>query len=108
MTKAEFYKDKAVVETQWWLHSCELPNLIWGRLRVFSDGTADACFEEGGKLFGFENRRYASYILSEDEYVRLETIDKQEEKEYRIQLAGITQPRWQDTTEQEFEYLGTY
>jgi len=46
--------------------------------------------------------------LSEDEYVRFETLDKDDEKEYGIQLAGITLPEWQDNQEQEFEYLGTY
>jgi len=108
MTKDEFYRDKSVTQTDWYLHSCDLPGLRWGRLRVFNDGTADSCFEEGGKLYGFENRNYASYILSEDEYVRFETIDLEDEKEYGIHLAEITLPEWQDAQDLEFEYLATY
>ncbi|HTF37550.1 MAG TPA: hypothetical protein VK651_04510 [Blastocatellia bacterium] len=108
MSKVQFYKDKLVAQTEWWLHSCDLPELRWGSLRVFNDGTADSCFEEGGKLYRFENRSYASYILSEDEYVRFETLGKDDEKEYGIQLAGITLPEWQVNQEQEFEYLGIY
>ena len=108
MNKIDFYTGKAVKQTEWWLHSCDLPALTWGRLRVFNDGTADCCFEEGGNLYGFENRNYASYILSEDEYIRFETMGKEDEKEYDISLAGITPPEWQGNQEQEFEYLGTY
>ena len=79
-----------------------------GKTQGIPRWTADSCFEEGGKRYGFENRNYASYFLSEDEYVRFETLDKDDEKEYGIQLAGITLPEWQDNQEQEFEYFGTY
>jgi len=107
MNKGEFYKNKLVVRTEWWLHSCELPDLRWGRLRVFNDGTADSCFEEGGTVYGFENEQYASYFLSEDEYVQFESIDPEDEEEYGIQRARIALPEW-PSQDQEFEFLGTY
>ena len=103
MGKKEFYKGRSVKQIEWWLDSCVLPELTWGRLRVFDDGTADSCFEEGGRLYGSEDRRYASYILTEDEYIRFETMDSEDEKEHGISLAGITPPKWQDNEEQEFE-----
>jgi hypothetical protein len=108
ITKIDFYKHKSILKTEWWIDTCDLPELRWGRLRVFTDGTAGSCFEESGKLYGFENKIYAAYILSEDEYIRFETMDKEDEKEYGIQIAGITLPEWQNNQEQEFEYLGTY
>jgi hypothetical protein len=108
MSGVEFYKDKSVTQTEWWLSVCDLPELRWGRLRVFNDGTADSCFGEGDKLYGFENRSYASYFLSEDEYISFDAIDKEDEKEYGVKVEGITRPDWPDKQKQEFEYLGTY
>ena len=94
MRKSGFYKSKSVARTEWWLHSCELPRLRWARLTVFDDGTADSCFEEGGKLYGFEDRSYAGHTLSEDEYIGFEVMDQEDEKEYSISLADITPPEW--------------
>ena len=108
MDKKEFYRDRSIIKIEWYLYDCDLPELTWARLRVFNDGMADSCFEESDKLYGFENRDYASYILSEDEYVQFETMDEEDEAEHGIRLAAIVPPEWQDNQEQEFEYLGTY
>jgi hypothetical protein len=108
MEKEEFYRDKSIIKIEWYLDDCALPELRWGRLRVFNDGTADSCFEESDKLYGFENRDYASYILSEDEYIQFETMDEENETESGIRLADIVVPEWLESQEQEFEYLGTY
>jgi hypothetical protein len=94
MEKKEFYRGKSIIKIEWYLHDCDLPKLTWGRLRTFDDGTSDSCFEESGKLYGFENRDYASYILSE--------------AESGIRLADIVVPEWSENQEQEFEYLGIY
>lgn len=107
-SKREFYQNKSVVRIEWCLDTCYLPNLRWARLRVFEDGTADSCFNQGGKIYAFENRDYASYILSEDEYTNFENMDIADEQEYGINLTAIAPPLWQDTFEQEFEYLETY
>ena len=37
MSRFECYKGKLVAQTEWWVHSCDLPELRWGRLRVFHD-----------------------------------------------------------------------
>ncbi|NJM74423.1 MAG: hypothetical protein HC852_00115 [Acaryochloridaceae cyanobacterium RU_4_10] len=109
MTKQEFYQNKHITAYEWWLYDCDLPDrLTWARLRVFNDGTADSCFCEGGMLYGFKNRDYASYILSEDEFTRFERMDEEDEQEYGIKLADIQCPIWQEHPEQPFKYLGTY
>ena len=109
MTKAEFYSGKHVTEVEWWLHDCDLPqHLTWARLRVFNDGTADSTFDPQGKLFGFENRNYASFILSEDEYVCFNHMDEEDEPAYGIRLAETHPPQWTDDPDQPFEYLGSY
>jgi hypothetical protein len=93
MTKAEFYSGKHVTEVEWWLHDCDLPqHLTWARLRVFNNGTADSTFDPQGKLFGFENRNYASFILSEDEYVCFNHMDEEDEQAYGIRLAETHPP----------------
>ncbi|MBG1270515.1 hypothetical protein [Nostoc sp. WHI] len=109
MTKEEFYWSKHIVAIEWWLHECDLlDKLTWARLRVFDDGTADSCFDDGGKLYGFENRNSAGYILSEDEYISFEGMDEEDEQEYGIKLAEIYTPVWLDNPDQLFEYLGSY
>jgi hypothetical protein len=82
ITKQEFYQKKRIATVEWWLDDCDLPErLTWARLRVFSDGTADSCFGEEGKLYGFKNKAYASYILSEDEFICFERMDEEDEQE---------------------------
>ncbi len=75
---------------------------------MFNDGTADSCFGEGEKLYGFENSTFAGFILSEDEYIRFERMDEEDEQEIGIKLTEIQPPVWQEYPEQLFEYLGTY
>jgi hypothetical protein len=109
MTKAEFYAGKSIARLEWWLNSCDLPErLVWARLRVFDDGTADACWEEGGRLYGFDAREYAGYFLSEDEYTCFNTMDDADARDWGIRRAVITLPSWHDRLDQSFKYYGTY
>ena len=108
MTKADFYKNKSVIETEWWLNAESLPDLVWARLRVFSDGTADACFAEGVTLYGFENREHAANLLATDDLSRFSDWDEEEEQEYGISLAEIEPPNWVDLPDQDFVYAGRY
>src|SRR5262245_35465149 len=96
MTKAEFYRGKQVASTEWWLHDCDLPGFTWARLRVFADGMADACWEDGGTLYGFDEARFAGYFLSEDEYRRIADMDAEDEREYGIRFTEVSPPTWLD------------
>jgi hypothetical protein len=108
MDKHSFYKNKIVVKIEWWLSEChEYPNLYWARLRVFSDGSADSAFEES-KVYGFDDRKFASYFLSEDEYIPFDRMDKQDEADIGAKKSDLLSPFWGDSVEVEFEYLGTY
>jgi len=72
--KNSFYEGKALKEVEWWIsYACRFPELYWGRLRVFSDGSADACFSKS-KIYGFANRDSAENFLTEDEYTRLTNV----------------------------------
>ncbi|MBA4020244.1 MAG: hypothetical protein C0483_24040 [Pirellula sp.] len=108
MTANKFYQGKSVAAVEWWLHDCDLPALNWARLRVFADGTADACWAEGTKLFGFDSREYAGNFLAEDEYIRFANWDGEDERDYGVRAADVRVPEWTDRPGQIFEYLGTY
>ncbi len=108
MSKNEFYGGKSVVAVEWWLHDCDLPKLTWARLRLFDDGTADVCWEEGTTLYGFDDQQYAGYFLAEDEYRRFAAMDEGDEREYDLKLSEITAPSWLDRSDQEFTYVGSY
>jgi hypothetical protein len=73
-------------------------------LRVFSDGSADAAFEER-KVYGFDNREYASYFLGEDEYIPFNSMDQQDERNMGVTKADIALPTWNDRVNVTFEYL---
>lgn len=108
MTKDVFYRGKDVASVEWWLHDCDLPSLTWARLRVFTSGTADVCWEEGGTLFGFDERQFAVYYLCEDECRRLAGLDQEDDQEHGIRFSELTPPVWLDPPDQAFKYLGTY
>lgn len=108
MDKTRFYSEKTVSRTEWRLDECAFPGAVWARLRIFSDGSADACWGQGEKLFGFDSPEYAAYFLGEDEYVRLDGLDADDEREHQIRISDLRAPDWQDSTDQPFEYLGTY
>ena len=102
-----FYADKTIAKVEWWISSCcKFPELYWGRLRVFSDGTADAAFDEAD-VYGFDDPKYAGYFLAEDEFIRFARMDAQDEENIGAKAAELTPPTWSDTTAQ-FHYLATY
>ena len=102
-----FYAGKTISKVEWWISSCcEFPELYWARLRVFSDGTADAAFEESD-VYGFDDRKYAGYFLGEDEYIQLARMDAQDEENIGAKAAELTPPTWGDSP-MRFHYLGTY
>jgi hypothetical protein len=106
--QADFYLNKTVMATEWWLEDCIFPNLHWARLRVFSDGTADVTFCEGGIRYGFVNQEGAGSFLSEDEYTRFVDLDADDEQAYGILFTALTPPQWSDDDHQPFRYIGTY
>jgi hypothetical protein len=108
MTRDEFYRGKTVQVTEWWLSQCDDSQPTWARIRVFDDGTADAGWEEGGTLYGFENRDCASYFIAEDEYSRFDRMDDEDQKDYELNLREISPPSWNDEPSAGFEYLGKY
>jgi hypothetical protein len=61
----------SVVETSWWLDWSALPErLLWARLRVLADGTAEV-LDLDGHYHRFDNRQEAAFWLDEDEYSTL-------------------------------------
>ncbi len=108
MDKRSFYAGKTLAKVEWWLSYCsEYPNLAWARLRVFSDGSADAAFDES-KVYGFDDRKYAGYFLGEDEYIPIDSMYEQDEADIGVKESDISPPTWEDDARSEFEYLGRY
>jgi hypothetical protein len=108
MDKADFYRGKHVVSVEWWLDDGALPSQVWARLRVFSDGTADACWQEGTTLYGFSSRKFAGYFLAEDEYRPFDHLEDEDLREFGLTKSAIAPPLWPDPEEQPFSYKGTY
>ena len=61
----------------WWLDTSGFPDLLWARLRVFVDGSADV-LDLDGKVHRFRTEQDARFWLAEDEYVSLESIEDDE------------------------------
>jgi hypothetical protein len=102
-----FYAGKTISEVEWWISSCcKFPELCWGRLRVFSDGTVDVGFDDVD-AYGFEDRKYAANFLGEDEYIRLTRMDAQDEENIGAKVGELTRPTWRDTPVR-FHYYGIY
>jgi len=101
-----FYSGKTITKVAWWISPCPYPELYWGRLRLFSDGTADAAFDEAD-VYGFDDSKYAGYFLSEDEYTPLESLDAQYAEHLGVRVSELTTPTWSETPTR-FHYLGTY
>jgi len=99
-----FYSDKTVTKVEWWLSPHPYPELHWGRLRVFSDFTADAAFDESD---GFDDANYAGYFLSEDEYNPLENLDARDEEHLGVKASELTPPTWSETPTR-FHCLGIF
>jgi hypothetical protein len=105
--KHAFYEDKTLVEVEWWISSvCRFPDLYWGRLRVFSDGSADAAWDES-TTYGFDERAYAETFLAEDEYTRFANLDADDQDYIGVKASDISPPSW-NVDGAKFEYLGTY
>jgi hypothetical protein len=103
-----FDDGKTLIKIEWWISSdSAYPDLYWARLRVFSDGSADAAFEPT-KIYGFDNREFASYFLSEDEFMPFDTLDEEDEDDIGIKKSDIAHPSWSADGDVDFEYLGTY
>ena len=60
--------------TEWWLDESSLPDVIWARLRVRVDGSAEI-FDCDGRIIMFSSATEAENSLLEDEYVRLRFVD---------------------------------
>ena len=63
----------SVVLETWWLDTTGLPDLLWARLRVFSDETAEV-FDLDGGYSRFASLEEARLFLLEDEYERVDLI----------------------------------
>jgi hypothetical protein len=58
---------------EWWLDSSGLPDLLWARLTVYSDGSAEV-LDLDGTYHDFASREEAVDWLSEDEYSRMDDL----------------------------------
>ena len=57
-------------DTSWWLDWSGLPDLLWARLRVSSDGSAEV-LDLDGNYHHFAEKQEAVNWLLEDEYSQL-------------------------------------
>ena len=105
--KHSFYEGKTLNEVEWWISWAAIPDLYWARLRVFSDGSADAAFDESS-VYGFNDRKYAGYFLGEDEYSPVSELDDEDQKRLPAEITDLSPPNWIDSKTAKFKYLGEY
>jgi hypothetical protein len=74
----------SVERVMWWLDVTGFPDLLWARLKVLRNGTAQV-LDLDGKLREFSTEQAACEWLLADEYERLESIDGDD-----LRYAGIT------------------
>jgi hypothetical protein len=110
LTKAQFYSAAGVVaRVEWLLRNWELPSkLVWARLRSFSNGSADVCYEEGGPLYGYIDATDAENFLRQGEYWRPSSWSAENEQAFGVRRSELPQPAWQDNPDAAFEYVGDY
>jgi len=99
-----FYDNKTIDHVEWWLSYCsEYPELYWARIRVLSDGCADAAFDEN-TVYGFDSHTCAANFVSEDEYLILESFDDEQRRQIGAEGIEICPPNWGEL-DFKFEYL---
>jgi hypothetical protein len=69
--------DGEVTRVGWWLGVGGLPDLLWARLQVFSDGSAEV-LDLDGRVHRFPSEQAARYWLLEDEYEPLDSLDDED------------------------------
>jgi hypothetical protein len=68
---------RAVDGERWFLDVSGFPDLLWARLQIFTDGSAEV-LDLDGKVHRFSSEQEARYWLAEDEYQALESIDAED------------------------------
>lgn len=89
---------KNIVKESWWLMYCCFPNLLWARIQVYSDSSAEVLDSDGSK-FKCPKEEEAQYFLLEDEHTSLKNLDEEDEQELGILLNGIEIPRGKNDEE---------
>ncbi|XXY12674.1 hypothetical protein WME88_30885 [Sorangium sp. So ce216] len=79
----------------WWLDTSGLPDLLWARLRLFSDGTAEV-LDLDGKRTQFRTEAEARELLREDEYQRVDLLEQADVLDAGVQLATLVPPEADD------------
>jgi hypothetical protein len=82
---------KKLKEHKWYLMSCSFPDLNWARLTVYLDGSAEV-FDCDGRTTAFASAEEARHWLLEDEFLALENLDDEDERELGRPLSSITPP----------------
>jgi hypothetical protein len=84
-------KQKNLIKEQWWLMSCDFPDLNWARLRVYDDSSAEI-FDCDGSTYSFSDEQEARWDLVEDEYQEFNDLDQDDEQDLGISLSSIKLP----------------
>jgi len=88
----------SVIDETWWLDTSGLPDLLWARLRVFADGTAEL-FDLDGRYTKFASRDEARLFLLEDEYEAVTTMEAADLALHGLPPGGPTPPNASDDSE---------
>ena len=110
MNKKDFYENNAIVEIEWWLSwYCEYPHLYWARVRVFANEKADVAFQDENKTYGFNNKEFAGYFVSEDEFSLFQNLDDEDRKGLEMPPdVEIELPTWAENDFSGFTFIGDY
>jgi len=80
-----------MVRETWWLDDSGFPDLLWARLRVFADGSADV-LDLDGKVHRFLTEQEARAWLAEDEYQPFESLSDDDLKDGGLTREELVPP----------------
>ncbi|MBP0028938.1 hypothetical protein [Roseofilum sp. Guam] len=90
--------NSTVLKETWWLAYTEFPDLVWARIQVYEDGTAEILSPTGHR-YKYKSEEEADLELSQDEYQRLHSLDEEDEEELGIPLSSIQIPSGESDNE---------
>ncbi|HBQ98865.1 MULTISPECIES: hypothetical protein [unclassified Roseofilum] len=80
-----------VLKETWWLADTEFPDLLWARIQVYEDGTAEMLSATGYR-YKYKSEEEANSELFQDDYLPFHSLDEEDEEELGIPLSSIQIP----------------
>ena len=82
---------QTIYKETWWLSYAGFPDLIWARIQIYDDRTAEVLTMDGDR-YQFKNEEDAILELQQDEYSSFASLDEDDEEELGCSISSIQIP----------------